>query len=97
MDCTSARVKRTFADMYNPTHCPIGGNGSEAVPDIVREARDLKHGSDCPWLTSDPQLLAAAAADRAPEKQHEALELTADEAAELKRIEDEMLQLVRRG
>lgn len=83
--------------MYNPTHCPFGGNGSAAVPDIVREGRDLRQGSDCPWISSDPVLLAAAAAGRAPEKQQEALELSAAEAAELKRIEDEMLQLVRRG
>lgn len=83
--------------MHNPTQGPIGGDGSSAVTDLVREARDLKHGSECPWLSSDPQLLAAAAADRSPEKQREVLELSAAEHAEVARMEHEVMQLVRRG
>jgi hypothetical protein len=75
---------------------PLHGEGSDALVDMVRQARDLKSEGDCPWLASDPQLLAAAAKDRMAER---APELAAQELLdpEVKRVQDEMTQLLRRA
>jgi len=74
----------------------VQGEGSEALVDMVREARELKVEGDCPWLASDPQLLAEAAKDRLAERspQIASQELIDPEA---KRIQDELSQLLRRA
>jgi hypothetical protein len=82
--------------MDNRPTAPLQGEGSDALVDMVRQARDIKSEGDCPWLASDPQLLAAAAKDRMTERTPE---LAAQELVdpESKRVQDEMTQLLRRA
>lgn len=79
----------------NPTRS-LRGDGADALVDMVREARELKVEGDCPWLASDPQLLAEAAKDRVLERSPE---IAAQELIdpETKRREDEISQLLRRA
>lgn len=74
----------------------LRGEGSDALVDIVREARELKVEGDCPWLASDPHLLAEAAKDRMIERSPE---IAAQELIdpETKRMQDEISQLLRRA
>jgi hypothetical protein len=37
---------------------------TDVLAELIQEARDLVGEADCPWFSSEPQLLAAAAADR---------------------------------
>lgn len=74
---------------------PSHRDGSDALAGMVREAREIRDG-DCPWLASDPHLLAEAAKDRLIER---APEIAATELIdpETKRMQDEIAQLLRRA
>lgn len=82
-------------DMEQRPTTPLQGEGSDALVGMVREAREIRDG-DCPWLASDPHLLAEAAKDRLIER---APEIAAAELIdpETKRMQDEISQLLRRA
>ncbi len=82
--------------MNSSTPEPDGSGEAPSHSELIREASELKRESDCPWLASDPQLLAAAAADRLRLKTSDSLDLTPEEAATLAKMEHDVLRLVRR-
>jgi hypothetical protein len=81
--------------MNNSMHFPVGSEGSEEHAELLREARELKQESDCPWISSDPQLLAAAAAERVRAKQRDGLESSPQQPSDDAQIEQEFLRTMR--
>lgn len=74
-----------------------GGNGhahersdeeTDVLAELIQEARDLVGEADCPWFSCEPQLLAAAAADRVRSRRLDDIGLSPLQRGALERLKD---------